>query len=94
MGTKIDYKQTKNKDEAFQKVKALITPEYLEKFHIEAELEFKESKKEAIAKGKGFTLTMKFCESHCDVDLDLSLLLRPLKTKILSKIEHQIAKNL
>lgn len=92
--TKINYKQAKSKDEAFQKVKAFITPEYLSKFQVKVDLAFDEVKKQTVATGQGFTLTMKFFDAHCEIDLDLSLLLRPLKTTILGKIEHQIEKNL
>jgi hypothetical protein len=94
VASKIEYKQVKSKDEAFQKVKAFITPEYLEKFQVKVDLDFNETKKEAVAKGQGFTLVLKFTETYCDVDLDLSFLLRPLKSKILGKIEHQLEKNL
>jgi hypothetical protein len=94
VASKIEYKQVKSQDEAFQKVKAFITPEYLEKFQVKVSLAFDENKKETTATGQGFTLVIKFFDSYCDVDLDLSFLLRPLKTTILAKIEHQIAKNL
>lgn len=94
MATRIDYNQAKTSDEAFQKVKAFITPEYLEKFQVKVELAFDEARKITTATGQGFTLTMKFFDTYCDVDLDLSLLLRPLKSTILGKIEHQIEKNL
>lgn len=94
MATKITYKKTNSSDEAFQKVKAFITPEYLAKFQVKVELAFDEVKKQTIATGQGFTLTMKFFDSYCDIDLELSLLLRPLKSTILGKIEHQIEKNL
>lgn len=94
MANRIDYKKTNSSDEAFKKVKAFITPEYLAKFQVEVEMKYDEAKKLAIATGKGFTLTMKLFDTYCDVDLDLSLLLRPLKSTILGKIEHQISKNL
>lgn len=94
MATRIDYKQAKSSDEAFQRVKAFITPEYLEKFQVKVDLAFDEVKKITTVTGQGFTLTMKLYDTYCDVDLDLSFLLRPLKSKILGKIEHQIAKNL
>lgn len=94
MATKIEYKKTESSGEALEKVKAFITPEYLAKFQVDVDLKFDEKTKKAIASGKGFTLSMNFFEKHCDVDLELSLLLRPLKSKIMEKIEHQIAKNL
>lgn len=94
MGVKIDYKQMTNSDEAYVKVKTLITPEYVEKFQVKADVVYDDVKKIVTAKGSGFTLILCFLPSHCDVDLDLSFLLRPLKGKILEKIEGQIRKNL
>ena len=94
MAVKINYKQVTTKDEAFQKVKAFITPEYLEKFQMKIDLNFDEVKKVAKATGNGFTLLISFFDDYCDVDLDLSLLLKPLKSKILEKIQSQIERNL
>ncbi len=94
MGVKIDYKQVTNRDEAFQKTKAFFTPEYLEKLQVKFDLTFDEEKKVVKAAGSGFTLLISFFEKHCDVDLDLSLIFRPLKAKILEKIQSQIERNL
>lgn len=94
MALKIDYSKVKGKDVAYGKVKALITPEYIQKFQVKADVDYDDTQKKIIAKGKGFTLTLCFFETHCEADLELSLLLRALKSKILEKIEHQVAKNL
>jgi hypothetical protein len=94
VSNKIEYKQVKSKDEAFLKMKGLMTPEYISKFQVKVELAFNEDKKEVTATGQGFKMTMKFFDTCCDIDLELSLLLRPLKSKILGKVEHQIEKNL
>lgn len=94
MGIKIDYLNMKDSSEAYQKVKTLITPEYIEKFQVKAEINYDDEKKIVKAKGAGFTLVLCFLDQHCDVDLDLSFLLKPLKSKILEKIERQIKKNL
>ena len=94
MGLKIDYKNVKNKDEAFLKVKSLITPEYIQKFQVKANVVCDENKKIVTATGSGFTLKLSLNDTNCDVDLELSLILRALKSKILEKIEYQISKNL
>ncbi|MBP9679920.1 MAG: polyhydroxyalkanoic acid system family protein [Bacteriovorax sp.] len=94
MGLKIDYKMVNGPKEAYDKVKSLITPEYIQKFQVKADVSCDDTKKIVKASGSGFTLTLQFLESHCDVDLELSLILRALKSKILEKIEHQITKNL
>jgi hypothetical protein len=94
MGLKIDYKQVTNADEAYKKVKELITPEYIAKFQVKADIAYNDAAKTVTAKGSGFKLDLCFLEQHCDLDLDLSFLLKPLKGKILEKIEGQIKKNL
>lgn len=94
MSLKIDYKQLTNADEAYAKVKQIITPEYIAKFQVKADINYDDAKKIVVAKGSGFTLELCFLDKHCDVDLDLSFLLKPLKGKILEKIEGQIKKNL
>ena len=45
------------------------------------------------ATGKGFTLDLQFEDNRCDVSLKLSLVLRPLKKKILATIEKKLEKN-
>lgn len=94
MGLKINYKNVKNQDEAFLKVKSLITPEYIQKFQVKAKVVCDEATKIITASGSGFTLKLSLNDTSCDVDLELSLILRALKSKILEKIEYQISKNL
>jgi len=94
MGIKINYENISSSEEAYQKVKTLITPEYIEKFQVKAEINYDDAQKKVSAKGSGFTLILCFFDKHCDVDLDLSFLLKPLKSKILEKVERQIKKNL
>ena len=94
MASKIEYVQLANADLAYAKVKELITPEYIQKFQVKADIKYDDAKKLVTAKGTGFTLVLCFLEKHCEVDLDLSFLLKPLKTKILEKIEGQIKRNL
>ncbi len=94
MSLKINYTNVTNAEDAFKKVKTLITPEYIEKFQVTADVSYDDEQKVVKAKGSGFTLDLAFFPEYCKVDLDLSFLLRPLKTKILEKIEGQIKKNL
>lgn len=94
MGVKINYLTSKSAEEAYTKARAVITPEYIEKFQVKADLNYDEATKKVTAKGSGFTLVLSFMQDHCDLDLDLSFLLKPLKGKIMEKLEHQIKKNL
>lgn len=94
MALKIDYNQVTDANVAYAKVKEMITPEYIQKFQVKADINYDDAKKLVTAKGSGFTLQLCFLEKHCEVDLDLSFLLKPLKGKILEKIEAQVKKNL
>lgn len=94
MGLKINYRNVTSSDEAFRKVQSHITPEYIQKFQVKADVVCDEQKKTIKASGSGFTLLLIFLENHCEVDLELSLILRALKSKIMAKIEDQISKNL
>ena len=92
MGLKINYQKMASADEAYKKVKSFITPEYIEKFQVKADIQSDDTAKKVIAKGSGFTLTLEFFESYCEADLELSLILRALKSKFMSKIEEQISR--
>lgn len=94
MAVKIDYKSVNGRDAAYLKAKSVVTPEYTEKFQVKATVAYDDAQKIITSSGKGFTLTLCFFDTYCEADINLSLLLRPLKNNILSKIEHQIAKNL
>lgn len=91
---KIDYKNLNGREAAYTKVKSIVTPEYTQKFQVQADVAYDDANKIIKSTGKGFTLTLCFFDTYCEADLDLSFLLKPLKGKILSKIEDQIAKNL
>jgi len=86
MGLKVNYTKATTKDEAFNTMKSFVTPEFMGKLQVKTDFHFDDAQKIAKATGNGFTLVIQFLDSHCDVDLDLSLIFRPLKTKILEKI--------
>ena len=93
MDLSVSYNVSSNQEEAFAIAKEQITPEYVDKFNVKAEINYDESAGKMEATGKGFTLTLEFDESKCDVNLKLSLLLRPLKKKILGTIERKLQKH-
>ena len=45
MDLKVDYQNSKDKKEAYQKVKAAITPEVIGKFNVKADFDYKENEK-------------------------------------------------
>lgn len=93
MDATINYNQAKDKGDAFARAKAKITPEYVEKFQVRADINYDEAAGKMTAKGKGFTLTLDFGDSAVGVNLDVSLLLRPLKGKIVDKIKRELERN-
>jgi len=91
MSISINYGKAKTREEAYEFVKNRITPEYIQKWKVSAELSY-DAPKKITAKGKGFTLNMSFTETACEVDIDLGLLLKPLKGMISDEIKKQIEK--
>ncbi len=92
MDISYSYKKVGSKDEAYEKVKSEITPEYVEKFKVKADIDYNDSDKTIKAKGKGFGLDIIFKEDKVELGLDLSFLLKPLKSKILESFERKIEK--
>lgn len=93
MDLSVNYNKATSKGEAYELAKAQITPEYVEKFNVKADIAYDETSHSMKATGKGFTLDLQFEDDRCDVSLKLSLVLRPLKKKILATIEKKLEKN-
>ena len=91
---KIPYSKCSNSDEAFAKVKELITPEYIDKFGIKSDLTYDEAGKKIISKGKGFTLTISFLNDACECDLDLGFMLKAFAGPVMKKIENEVKEHL
>jgi hypothetical protein len=93
MDKSIVYKKSKNAAEAYTNVKGAVTPEYIEKFKVSAKIKYDEKKKLIIADGTGFTLEISFTEKEVGLNLKLSLILRPIKGKVLETLEREIKKH-
>lgn len=93
MDVKVPYTKSKNADEAFASAKEQITGDYVDKFKVKTDLAYDEAGKKIIATGKGFTLTLAFQATECEVTLDLGFLYKPLKGKILETIESKVKKH-
>lgn len=87
---KINYQKVTTKEQAYTAAKSAITPELIDRFKVKADINYDDSNSVVSAKGKGFTLNISFYESECEIDLDLSFMLKPLKSKILEGIEKQV----
>ena len=89
MAVRIPYKKVTDAQQAYTLVSESIGGELLEKYSIKAELTRDEANKRISAKGKGFELTVEFLPEACEIDLNLSFLLKGMKNKILKQVEGQ-----
>lgn len=87
---KINYDKVTTKEEAYTAAKAAITPELIDRFKVKAEINYDDANSIVSAKGKGFALNISFYDTECEIDLDLSFMLKPIKSKILEGIEKQV----
>lgn len=90
MDLTVAYKKTKSKDEAYKKVKSNIGPKLLDRFNIEADINYNDKTKEMEAEGTGFTMKFVFKKEEVQVFLKLSFLLRAIKGKVLSIVEKEL----
>ncbi len=90
MSIEVKYDKCSNAQEAWTAVKGHITPELIEKFKVKAQIDYVEAKKQINAKGKGFELNIDLLDDRAKAEIKLSLLLKPLKGKVLEGIEKQL----
>ncbi|EQC48489.1 putative polyhydroxyalkanoic acid system protein [Bacteriovorax sp. BSW11_IV] len=88
----VNYKKAASKEEGWDLAKAQITPEYVAKFNVKAEINYDRASGKIIATGKGFTLSLEFSDNDCKVGVELSLMLRPFKGKILEAVQNKLEK--
>lgn len=92
MDLTIPYQNVASKEEAYAKVKEAVTPEAIERFKVKADLEYKDTAHQILARGTGFELNIDFLDDKAEIKLTLSFVLRPLKKKILGSIEKQVTR--
>ena len=85
----VTYSNCTSKNQALQMVKEKIIAGILAKFQVKADIT-DNGNDQLKAKGRGFELIAHFDDAQMDISLKLSLLLRPLK----SKIEHVLLKEI
>jgi hypothetical protein len=87
----ISYKSCKSKEEAFEKTKEVVTSEIVStKFGVTAKLIYDFDSMSAQATGKGFTIDFNFLENSLTGKIKLSLLLKPLRGKIIKVLNRQL----
>ena len=89
MSKNIYYRDGLTREQAYKKIKKLITPENMEKFKVKADFYYSEDRS-INAKGKGFELTIDFLEDMAKIHLNLSFFLSALKGKVMDSISRQV----
>lgn len=94
MDLKVPYQKVSGPKEAYNTACEIITPEYIAKWKINADVTKDEANNCLKATGKGFTLEIKFTDSEAQVKCDLSLMLRPFKKTVLEKVEDKLQRHI
>lgn len=90
MDIRVEYTKQESRESAYEAVKGAVTPELLAKFQVKAEIDYQED--QIVAAGKGFKLVMEFLDDACEVSLNLSFLLKPLKGKVIEGVKKQMVR--
>jgi hypothetical protein len=90
MDLSLPYKKCTSAQEAYLKVKNNITEDYIEKFKVKANIHYLDYRSEIEATGKGFNLRLSFKEDSCQIQMKLSLLLRPLGKQVMNSVSKEL----
>ncbi len=94
MDLRVPYSNLTDREEAYKMACSLITPEYIAKWKIKADIAYDDGQYRLKATGKGFTLELVFKETEAQVKCDLSLMLRPFKKTVLDTIENKLKRHI
>lgn len=89
---KLSYSNTEGPEHAYEVVRTSITPETIEKFKVKAKFDYRDSDLEIVAKGSGFELNIQFLDDGAHLTLNLSMLFRAFRPKILESLERKLSK--
>jgi hypothetical protein len=90
MGLKVQYNKVEDPKDAYNLVKKNLDPQEWQAFGIEASITCQDRQRLICAEGSGFKLQIKFQQNEADLDLELSLLLKAFKKKIMQMIEQRL----
>lgn len=88
----IPFSKTKTKDQAYKIVKNNINEDEFKKWNVKADMEYDQVNHIIKAKGMGFEVTFEFFDGELKADAKMGLLLKPMKNKVLSYLEHRVKK--
>ncbi len=86
----IPYQRVQNGEEAYRAAKEEITPEYIAHLNFPVTIDYRPEEKLICASGKGVTLALQFGRRETRVTLELGLLYRPFRQKVLRAIEDKL----
>ncbi len=90
MKERYGYTKTTGREEAFPAAKLRITPQLLEKFKVNAEIDYDDDTYKILGEGKGFNIIISFDENDVELELRLSFFLKPLSKTIMKMLEKEI----
>ena len=91
MEIKVPFAQITDKKQGYEAAKKLI-PETIAKFNVKADIKHDDGAHSMVAKGSGFEAKIQFTDTEAIVNVELGMLLKPFKGKILEVLEKQIKK--
>lgn len=94
MDLKLPYIDAENSKTAYQKITTFLQKEGLQNLPFKPDFQFDEKKMQITATGSGYTVLAKFEESFLVVNVELGLLYRAFKTKVVALLETQLKKHL
>jgi hypothetical protein len=94
MDLRVPYSKLGTKEDAYNEAKSIITPEYIAKWKVKADISYDEPNTKMKATGKGFTLELIFADNEAQVKCDLSLMLKPFKKTVLETVENKLKRHI
>lgn len=91
----LKYQHCTNADDAFQVVASTLEAskeKLVAQIKQKVQISYQQDTKQIFLLGSGFTLQVSFLPQQLEGDLELSLLLRPFRSKIIQAIEKEISK--
>jgi len=94
MHIQVPYKHSKDKLDAYNRAKNIITSDYFSQWDVEVEIDCADEHPRIIAQGKGFRLQINFEETSCEAYVELAFMLKPFKGKIEKVINKELSTKL
>ena len=94
MYIQVPYKYSKDKVDAYNKAKDIITSDYFSQWDIEVDIDCVDEFPRITAQGKGFRLEINFEDTICEAYVELAFMLKPFKGKIEKVISKELSSKL